>query len=300
LPPPAPDGGGAQRGQRQQDQRQAAARPRAQIERPAGPGDPGDDQPGGDLGRRVGAIRQRRQRHKQQRPGDPPRQHDQPPPGDQRRNLAAIDERVRVEQVAPGAARPLSLPRVGVEMQQRRALRRFLGAPGHHADRLRIGHIAGIGRADGADGHALQKRPRVLRRVGVRLLEDKHNRVIVDAEGFLGLPVLVDPVGQIVERRHLVADAQGAKLRRGLELAHQVIAQPPVEQRLVERQTHRPAPGDARQRVVEAVAGDHQVVCLIERLGHRHDLVFVVFGDHPQLDALHVPAEHIHRRAVIR
>jgi len=104
-------------------------------------------------------------------------------------------------------------------------------------------------------------------------------------ERFLRLE-LVQPGRDVVRGQHLVGDDQIAKGERRLERPDQLEAQLPAEQRPVITHAHREAHRQPRQRVVEAVAADRQVVGAVQHLLHGRPLLLVVLGGHEQLQAL--------------
>ena len=108
---------------------------------------------------------------------------------------------------------------------------------------------------------AAQDRPRLVRREGGGLLEDQHLGMVVNGEGLL---------------RGVVVDGPAGELGIGGPRVYQFKTQLTGEQRAIVVARHWVALGHARNRAVEAVARQEDVVRLVQLIEELLALLLVV------------------------
>ncbi len=169
----------------------------------------------------------------------------------------AIEQTISMEHLRPGATGLLLGPGLGIELQE-------IGGGGGLPRREAMQRPRHINSAQ----HLLH----ALARVGLHLAEDEHTGMVVNAEGLLGRrQVHHDGLGLIpVLRLHqregilLVGELERAEGRVGGEVGDQLEAQFTGEERAVVLRRQGIAGPQAGDRSIESVAGQKDVVGLVE------------------------------------
>ncbi len=238
------------------------------------PGEVGHDQQTHDPRRAVSPVAQARQRREQQREGQPAQERHHDPPGDRRQRRIAVEQPVVIEHLRPGSTRPLLGPSLWVELEPIGRVGRLLG--GLPVESLR-------------DVYSAQGRNDPLTTIFGGLAEDEHTGMVINAESLLGWgqanldrlrlinersptggrPTGGRPpifIGRYIECKWilLIGELERPDSRTGGEIGRQVETQFPGEERPVIGDCQGIAVRQARDRGVEPVASDDDVIGPVE------------------------------------